>query len=176
LLNSIIDGLKQADKIYICGFGSTRHVVELYGFLLTSNSGKQVVTLTGSIADYIQKLSLFSAKDALIVATIPIYAREDIQIAKYVKKMGGKIFLFTDSPRCPIHPLADNSMLCANTSLHYTNSYLGLIASFKVLMDMWLLRERNVLMERMKAVTELELQSYHDLGKFDNLLGVDPKK
>ena len=167
-LEAIIDGLAQAEKVYICGFGSTRHIIGLYGFLLTSNSGKQVVTLTGSIADYIQKLSLLTERDALIVATIPIYAREDIQIARLARKRGGKVYLFTDSPRCPVYPLADQTVLCGNTSLHYTNSYVGLVAAFKVLMDMWLLRDQTVLTDRMKAVTELEMKSYHELGELDS--------
>ena len=169
-LNNIIDGLTAAERVFVCGFGSTRYVAELYGFLLTSNPGKQVITLTGSVADYIQKLSLFSERDALIVVSIPLYAREDNQIANFVKKRGGKIYLFTDSQRCPVYPLADHSIICANTSFHYTNSYVGLIASFKVMMDMWLLNNRNVFTERMKSMTDIELQSYEDLSKSDNYL------
>ena len=169
-LNSIIDGLVDAERVFVCGFGSTRYVAELYGFLLTSNPGKQVITITGSVADYIQKLSLFNEKDVLIVVSIPLYAREDTQIANFVKKRGGKIYLFTDSPRCPVYALADHSIICANTSFHYTNSYVGLIASFKVMMDMWLLSNRNVFTERMKSMTDIELQSYEDLSKSDNYL------
>lgn len=167
-LEAMIDGLAQAEKVYICGFGSTRHVIGLYGFLLTANSGKQVVTLSGSVADYIQKLSLFTERDALIVATLPIYAREDIQIARLARKRGGQVYLFTDSPRCPVYSLADQTVLCGNTSLHYTNSYLGLIAAFKVLMDMWLLRDKSGITDRMKAVTELELECYQELGGLDS--------
>ncbi len=40
-----------------------------------------------------------------------------------------------------------------------------MIASFKILMDMWLLRNRVALTERMKTMTEIELQSYEDLSK-----------
>jgi DNA-binding MurR/RpiR family transcriptional regulator len=167
-LEAIIDGLAQAEKVYICGFGSTRHIIGLYGFLLTANSGKQVVTLTGSIADYIQKLSLLTGRDALIVATIPIYAREDIQIARLARKRGGQVYLFTDSTRCPVYSLADQTVLCGNTSLHYTNSYVGLIAAFKVLMDMWLLRDQSGITDRMKAVTELEMECYRELGGLDS--------
>jgi DNA-binding MurR/RpiR family transcriptional regulator len=166
-LGAIIDGLAQAERVYICGFGSTRHIIGLYGFLLTSNAAKQVVTLSGSIADYIQKLSLFTERDALLVATIPIYAREDIQIARLARKRGGKVYLFTDSARCPVYPLADQTVLCGNTSLQYTNSYVGLIAAFKVLMDMWLLRDGGGLTGRMKVVTGLEMDCYRELGELD---------
>jgi DNA-binding MurR/RpiR family transcriptional regulator len=168
ILEAVIDGLAKAEKIYICGFGSTRHIIGLYGFLLTSNCAKQVVSLSGSIADYIQKLSLFTERDALIVATIPIYAREDVQIARLARKRGGRVYLFTDSPRCPVYPLADQTILCGNTSLLYTNSYVGLIAAFKVLMDLWVLRDGAGLTDRMQAVTQLELDGYRELGELDS--------
>lgn len=167
-LESMIQGLSAADRIFLCGFGSTAHVAELYAFLLTSNAGKQVTLLTGSIADYIHKLSLFSEKDVLIVVSIPLYAREDSHIATLVKARGGKVLLFTDSPRCPVYPLADHAVVCANKSFHYTNSYIGLVASFKILMDMWLLSNRSEFMERMKLSTDVELQGYKSLDKSDD--------
>ena len=168
-INNIIEDLKKADKIYVCGFGSTKYIAELYGFLLIANPGKAVITVTGSIADYIQKLSLFSERDMLIMVSVPIYAKEDSLIAGFVKKRGGKICLFTDSPRCPAYALADYSVLCANKSFYYTNSYLGLIAGFKVLMDMWLVNDRAAFVKRMKSVTDLEIQSYEDIGSVKNL-------
>lgn len=168
-INKIIEELTNAEKIYVCGFGSTRYIAELYGFLLVANPGKVVITVTGSIADYIQQLSLFTGKDMLIMVSVPIYAKEDTLIADFVRKRGGKICLFTDSPRCPAYDLADYSILCANQSFYYTNSYLGLIAGFKVLMDMWLVNNRAAFVKRMKSVTDLEIQNYEDIGRIKYL-------
>ncbi|HNX31907.1 MAG TPA: MurR/RpiR family transcriptional regulator [Holophaga sp.] len=164
-LERMIQGLDGAGRIFLCGFGSTAHVAELYAFLLTSNAGKQIILLAGSIADYIHKLSLFNEKDVLIVVSIPLYAREDIHVVNLVKERGGKIYLFTDSQRCPVYPLADETIVCANKSFHYTNSYVGLIASFKILMDMWLLSNRSEFMARMKRSTDVELKGYKDLDQ-----------
>lgn len=160
-INTMIDGLRQAENIFICGFGSARHVVELFGFLMTSNAGKRVISVTGSVTDYIHKLSLFTPKDVAIIVTLPLYCREDHHIAKFLKERGGQVYLFTDSPRCPIYPIVDQAVLCANKSFHYTNSYSGLIASFKVLMDMWLLSDKDAFTRRMKSQTDSELECYN---------------
>jgi DNA-binding MurR/RpiR family transcriptional regulator len=166
LYANIIKEMDNADRIFICGFGSTKYIVELYGFLLTSNFGKQVVPLVGSIADYIGKLNYITKNDILIMVTVPPYSRENSQIAHLAKKKGVRICLFTDSPRCPVYPLSDDVIMYSNASLLYTNSYVGLISSFKVLMDLWLLSKRNESMARMKELTELELQSYKDLATY----------
>ena len=160
----IVEGLRRAERIFIGGFGATRCIVELYGFLLTSNFWKSTVPVTGSVADYIGRLNLAGARDALIIASLPPYSREDTQIARFARERGVKVYLFTDSPRCPVYPLSEEVMLCSSTSLVYTNSYTGLIASFKVMMDMWLLANQNESQARMKALTDIELQGYRDLA------------
>ena len=164
-VNAMIDGLRQAEHIYICGFGSAKHVAELFGFLMTSNAGKRVIPVTGSITDYIHKLSLFTAQDVAIIVTVPLYCREDSHITRFLKERGGRVYLFTDSPRCPIYPIVDQAILCANKSFHYTNSYSGLIASFKILMDMWLLSDKDVFTRRMKSRTDIELECYNNQEK-----------
>ena len=116
------------------------------------------------MADYIARLNLIEARDVLIIASLPPYTREDTQIARFARERGVKIYLFTDSPRCPVYPLSDEVILCSSTSLLYTNSYTGLITSFKVIMDMWLLSNQNESEARMKTLTDLELQGYKDLA------------
>ncbi len=160
----MIEGLGGCNRIFIAGFGATRCIAELYVLLLTSNFWKQVITINGSIADYIARLNLIEARDVLIIASLPPYTREDTQIARFARERGVKIYLFTDSPRCPVYPLSDEVILCSSTSLLYTNSYTGLITSFKVIMDMWLLSNQNESEARMKTLTDLELQGYKDLA------------
>jgi DNA-binding MurR/RpiR family transcriptional regulator len=162
----MVEGLRDSERIFVGGFGATRCIIELYGFLLNANFWKQIITINGSIADYIGRLNLIEARDALIVASLPPYSREDAQIARFARERGVKVYLFTDSPRCPAYPLSDEVMLCSSTSLLYTNSYTGLIASFKVMMDMWLLSNQKASEARMKGLTEVELQGYRDLATF----------
>lgn len=160
----VVDGMRGAGQIFAAGFGATRYIVELYAFLLTSNLWRPVQTLTGSVSDYVARLNLVQAGDAVLLASLPPYSREDSQIAQFARKRGARIYLFTDSPRCPVYPLSDEVLLVSSTSLLYTNSYTGLLASFKVLMDMWLLSHQKEAIARMKELTDTELQGYRDLG------------
>jgi DNA-binding MurR/RpiR family transcriptional regulator len=159
----MVAGLAKADRVFLAGFGATRFIVELYGFLLTSNLGKPAIVITGSVGDFVGRLDLVGAGDVLVVASLPPYSREDLQVARLARERGAPVFLFTDSPRCPVFPLSDEVMACSSTSLLYTNSYTGLIASFKVLTDMWLLGSQKESSARMKALTDMELQGYEDL-------------
>jgi len=166
-LTRIIEDLRQAEHVFVAGFGALKYVAELYGFLLMSNPGKQIFTISGSIPDYIGTLNQLTENDVMIIASLPPYAREEGQVAEFVKSRNGKLYLFTDSPKSPAYPFATHSILCGNRSLLYTNSYVGLISSFKVLLDTWVLSDRNLFMKRMKPLTELLNQSYFDLNKFN---------
>jgi len=167
-MNKMIEGLHSAERVYVCGFGALRYVAELYGFLLMSNPGKQIVTITGSVPDYIGTLHPFTERDVMIIASLPPYAREEGQVAEFVRSRNGKVYLFTDSPKSPAYPLATNTIVCGNRSLLYTNSYVGLISSFKVLLDTWVSRDWNQFLKRMKPLTELQNRSYQDLEKYSS--------
>ena len=156
--------LRRAGRVFLAGFGASRFVVELFAFLLTSNLSKEALVLTGSVGDYVARLNLVGAKDVLVAVSLPPYSREGAQIARFARERGARIHLFTDSPRCPVYPLSDEVMMCSSTSLLYTNSYTGLLAGFKVLMDMWLLGDQKEASARMKALTDLELQGYEELA------------
>jgi DNA-binding MurR/RpiR family transcriptional regulator len=166
-LTKIVEDLRQAEHVFVAGFGALRCVAELYGFLLMSNPGKLIFTISGSVPDYIGTLNQFTDRDVMIIASLPPYAREEGQVAEFVKSRNGRIYLFTDSPKSPAYPFAASTILCGNRSLLYTNSYVGLISSFKVLLDAWVLSDRNLFMKRMKPLTELLNQSYFDLNKFN---------
>ena len=160
--------LREAERIFVGGFGACRSIAELYGFLLASNFPKPVVPLHGSVSDYVARLDLVGGRDVVLVASLPPYSREDSQICRFARRRGARILLFTDSPRCPVYPVSDETLMCSSTSLLYTNSYTGLVTGFKVLMDMWLLGDQERASARMKALTETERQGYQELAGLDD--------
>lgn len=164
----MVAALGEAERIFIGGFGASRFIAELYGFLLTSNFPKPVILLAGSVSDYVARLNLIGGRDVLVVASLPPYSREDSQISRFARRRGARILLFTDSPRCPVYPLSEESIMASSTTLLYTNSYTGLIASFKVLMDMWLLGNQAESSAHMEALTEIERQGYQELAGLDD--------
>jgi DNA-binding MurR/RpiR family transcriptional regulator len=98
--------------------------------------------------------------DVLFVMTLPPYSPEAIHVGTYAKDCGADVFLFTDSPACPLYPLATEVVRCENNSLLLTNSYVGMIAIIQVLINMLLLSGNTGLLPTMKSVMENERRGY----------------
>lgn len=164
-LETIIEDIKQADRVFLCGYGPCANIVQMYEFLYSANLEKNFISITGSVADYMPKLISFKKKDVAIIVTLPPYSIETTQVANFVRSKNGKVYLFTDSPSCPVYALANTTLFCANSSLIFTNSYIGFITIFQAIMNMLLLSNRRAAVKRMKYLNEIEIQGYKDLGQ-----------
>lgn len=151
-----------AECIHVAGFGATKYIAQMFGYLLNYNLGVRINHLVGSFADYIGQMHCIGPKDVVLIASLPPYSKEGVQIARFAQGQGAKVTLFTDSPRSPVFPHADDVVLCANASLLYTSSYASLMASFKILMDLRLLGRQQEAMKRMELLNEQEL--HHQEG------------
>jgi DNA-binding MurR/RpiR family transcriptional regulator len=166
-IEAIVEAMKQTDQIFMCGFGVSHHIVAMYEFLFSANTEKPFLAITGSVADYISRLSRFRKGDVLVVMTMPPYSREAVQVAKFARARKGRVFLITDSPRCPVYAVAEGTILIANTSLLFTNSYVGHIAVLQTIMNMLLLSNPRLAIKRMKHLEDLEIQGSRDLSTLD---------
>ena len=133
-------------------------MAQLFGYTLNYNLGVRVNQLVGSFADYIGQMNCIGPKDVVIIASMPPYSKEGVQIAKFAKKRQAKISLFTDSLHCPVYQYADDVILCANTALLYTSSPASMVASFRLLMHLRLLDEQQEATNRMARINEQELK------------------
>lgn len=163
VVEDIVEATRRADRIFMCGFGVSQYLVKMYEFLFSSNTDKPFVAITGSVADYIPRLSLLRKGDVLLVMTMPPYSREASQVAEFARARQGRIFLITDSPRCPVYAMAEGTILIANTSLLFTNSYVGHVAVLQTIMNMLLLSNRRLAVKKLKHLGDLEVQGYKDL-------------
>lgn len=135
-LGGIARDIQAAGRVFLCGFGATRHYVQGLEHALRSTLDKDVVFITGSVSDYAPLLKSFRKEDILILCTFPPYSREGTHVASLAHKRGGKVFLFTDSVRCPIYPMADTTVKCVSNSMLLTNSFVSLVAVLQVLANM----------------------------------------
>jgi len=163
-LTRMIEGIRTSERIFVSGFGVTKNLVQILEYGLVSIQSKNVIKITGSISDYSPRLQSFSSKDCLFILTFPPYSREGLQVANFAKKTGGRVFLFTDSPRCPIYPLADAVIRCEHNSLLLTNSYVGVIAVEQIFLNMILLDDKSTAVSRMQTTINVEQEGYRDLG------------
>ena len=155
----IFNQWENAETLHVAGFGATKYIAQMFGYLLNYNFGKRVVHLVGSFADYVGQMNCMGPGDCLIIASLPPYSKEGVQVARFARERKVHVALFTDSPRSPVFPYSDEVILCSNASLLYTSSYASLVSSFKVLMDLRLLSRQDKSMKRMKLLNEQELQS-----------------
>ena len=162
-VEAIVEAMRGTDRIFMCGFGVSHHIAKMYEFLFSANTDKSFVAVTGAVADYIPRLSTLRRGDVLIVMTMPPYSREAVQAAEFARSRKGRVFLITDSPRCPAYTLAEGTIFIANTSLLFTNSYVGHIAVLQTIMNLLLLSNRQQAIKRMKHISDLEAQGYKDL-------------
>ncbi len=163
-LQKMIDGVSRARRLYLGGFGVSTGLIRILEYSLLGILEKDVVAITGSVSDYSPRLHSFTPSDALILMTFPPYSREAIQVGRFAKREGGKLYLFTDSPRCPLYPEADAVARCENNSLLLTNSYVGLLAVVQIFVNMLLLSDKKGATARRRAVRTVESKGYDELA------------
>lgn len=166
-LEAIADGIKKANHVFMSGYGPSQPVVKLFEFLFSANLKTNFTALVGSLSDYNPWLYSFGKQDVLIVVTMPPYSREASHVADIAKSKGGKVFLFTDSPRCPVYAFADQTILCANTTLNFTNSFIGTITTLQTIMNLLLLDNRDAAVKRMKILESQEITGYRKLSHYE---------
>lgn len=162
-LESIIDTIKKCERIYIAGFGITRHFAQILQTTLLSGQTKDVFLITGSISDYYPQLKNFSTDDVMFILTFPPYSAEVRQVAEVVKKRNGKLCLFTDSANCPVYSDADIILKCTTNSLLMANSFVGLVSAIHILIHMLLLSLEGC-KEYIRAGIEMEKEGYALIG------------
>ncbi len=159
-LNRMVESVFASKRIFVSGFGVSRNIMQIFEYALVSMQCKQVISITGSISDYNPHLYSITKEDVLFIMTLPPYSSEAIHVGTYAKNLGSDLFLFTDSPACPLYSLADEVVYCENNSLLLTNSYVGMVAIIQVLINMLLLNGNAALLPTMRSVRDEERQGY----------------
>ncbi len=163
-LQAMVEGVAAAGRIFLCGFGVTRHVIGILEHALSCTQSKGVTALTGAVSDFSPKLRALEEGDALFLLTFPPYSREALHVAAEAKDRGARLFLFTDSPRCPAYRLADAAVRCENNSLLLTNSFVGLIAVVQIFVNLLFLSDKALAVSRLGEVLALEGRGYARLS------------
>ncbi len=156
-LDRVVAAITDAEKIFLAGFGLTRHFMGSFEYSLRATLDKSVVPICGCVSDYTPSLKSFTSRDCLFLATFPPYSGEGMHIATVVRERGGVFILITDSSACPFYSFADTVVRCERNSLLLNNSYVGLVAVLQTFVNQASLalketsaveREKNRTMER----------------------------
>jgi len=165
-LIEMVNGVEKAKRIFLSGFGLSYHLMKILEYSLIGMNDKPVYMLSGSVSDFSVRMKLLNKNDIVFIATFPPYSKESFSVADYTKKVGAKLFLFTDSLICPIYPESDACVLCENNSLLLHNSYVSPLAMIQILMNMLILHEKEEGFSEIRKITAVEIEGYKNL---DNL-------
>lgn len=159
-LEGLATAICKANKVFISGFGVSRHLAHVFEYSLLGTLNAQVTVISGSVSDFTPSLKAFGPKDIMILLTFPPYSDEGLTVASFARKRGGKLFLFTNSAQCPVYPIADAVVTCENNSLLLSNSFVGLVAVLQLLVNMVCLKDKNASMKIRREVVEMERRGY----------------
>jgi len=138
-METMIHAVKNARRIFIAGFGISRHFAHILQTTFLASQEKDVFVITGSVSDYSPLLKSFGHEDIMFLMTFPPYSAEVRHVADVTKGRGGYLCLFTDSASCPVYSHADVTVKCSTNSLLMSNSFVGLVSTIQVFIHMLLL-------------------------------------
>ncbi|MDP2815627.1 MAG: MurR/RpiR family transcriptional regulator [Rectinemataceae bacterium] len=159
-MDSIIEGILAANRIYTCGIGLSSHIMELLAFSFICILPKEVISLKGAVVEYSCRFNTCSSGDIVFVADFPPYSGEIVHVAEHAHKRGARLVLFTDSPRCPAYVFAQTVIRCENNSIVMANSYVGLITSLQILINMLFLKEKPAISQHIFSALEISRTGY----------------
>ena len=147
-LETMIQKVKSARRIFLAGFGITQHFAHILHAAFLATQEKDAYVVSGSISEYCHTLKRFGPEDVLFLLTFPPYSAEVTHVARVAKERKGTLYLITDSATCPVYSDADIVVKCVTHSLVMTTSFVGLVSLIHVFMHMLLLssddRVKNV--------------------------------
>jgi DNA-binding MurR/RpiR family transcriptional regulator len=162
-LDTMIHAVKSARRIFIAGFGITRHFAQILQTTFLTSQEKDVFVIAGSVSDYSPLLKSFGSEDIMFLMTFPPYSAETLHVANVTKERGGYLCLFTDSASCPVYSHADVAIKCSTNSLLMANSFVGLVSTIQVFIHMLLLSGEHS-GDNIRSGIEMQKQGYTIIG------------
>ncbi|HEY9053230.1 MAG TPA: MurR/RpiR family transcriptional regulator [Rectinemataceae bacterium] len=159
-LRSMVDGIRRARKIFVCGFGASRHMARSFEYALQSSLTKDIAAISGSVSDYSPVLKSICEQDLIFIMTFPPYSDEVKHVAQVTKDRGAALYLFTDSASCPIYHLADMTLKCDTNSLLLSNSYVGLVSLMNILVHMVFLHSKDASIDSRSQTIVMQESGY----------------
>lgn len=111
-LDAVVKRLAAAPTVYVMGFGLSAHAAGLLSLGLQPFCSSLInVVEFGGTEVAAGRLMNVGPGDALIVISVPRYARPAVQLAAYARDRGAGVIAITDSPASPLAPFADHLLL-----------------------------------------------------------------
>jgi DNA-binding MurR/RpiR family transcriptional regulator len=133
-ITAIAEELVQARAIYVMGFGLSSHVAALLVLGLQPYCANVTTVVDfGGTEVAAGRLMGTGPGDVLIAITFPRYAKDVVNLTRYARDRGAKVFALTDSAASPIAPLADMMLIAPSDHPTLSSSMTGAVAVIETL-------------------------------------------
>jgi DNA-binding MurR/RpiR family transcriptional regulator len=105
-----VQALIRAERVFILGLGASAALAMLAAHRLSIFHG-DVQLITGGGGQIYRKLIWLTRRDALLVISLPRYAREAVEATRFTRERRATILAVTDQPASPLTALADAALL-----------------------------------------------------------------
>ncbi|RQD67198.1 MAG: MurR/RpiR family transcriptional regulator [Tindallia sp. MSAO_Bac2] len=145
-IESVIDMILSADKVYVLGLRSSKSLADFLGFYLGLILG-DVVLVGHGISDIYEQMLRISDKDLLISLSFPRYSSRSIEVTRYAKEQGTKVVAITDSEISPIASMADEYLTAKSNMASFVDSLVAPLSLLNALIVAIGMREKSDIKE-----------------------------
>jgi DNA-binding MurR/RpiR family transcriptional regulator len=133
-VTAIAKAVVKARAVYVMGFGLSSHVAALLVLGLQPFCANVTTVVDfGGTEVAAGRLMGTGPDDVLIAITFPRYAKDVVNLSRYARDRGAKIFALTDSAASPIAPLADITLIAPSDHPTLSSSMTAAVAVVETL-------------------------------------------
>ncbi|WP_136796273.1 MULTISPECIES: MurR/RpiR family transcriptional regulator [Desulfosediminicola] len=159
-IDTLVEALLQAGEIHTMSWGVSGHLAEIFA-LRMKMTGIRCNTITRKHGTLLEESTLLQAGDILLVFEFPPYNLEVIEAVRRLADRKVHISVITDSPRCPLAELAENTFFCPTDAMFFGNSFIGPLFWVNLVSSMVLYRKKDKVMDILE-----ERQQFFDDKRF----------
>lgn len=157
IFKEIIEEIRKADNVYICGQGMSKIVAEhLNSRLRLININSKIIEI-GDIISSSVELARLTEKDCFILISFPKYSWNVIGLSKYLYKNNYKFISITDSKSSPIAKGTKHILKCQSDSLVFHNFISSVISLIEIFLVMLSFNMKDDLIKHLDNLEEIRI-------------------
>lgn len=154
MFEKFVDGIFNADKVYIIGLRSSTSLSDFLGFYLNLILNN-VQVLNHGMSDIYEQMLNLNDKDVVIGIGFPRYSIKTVEVLKFAKKRHAKIMCITDSLGSPLAALSDVTLLARSNMASFVDSLIAPMSVINAIIVAVGLKRRDKVSEAFKRLEEI---------------------
>lgn len=154
LLNKVVQDIRSAKKVYICGLRSSTVLAEYLAFYLNFILDDVHIIPSGA-NDVFDKLIKINENDVLITISFPRYSSKTFDVVKHARLKGATIIGITDSLLSPLVPLVKHTLTAKYNMSTFIDSLVAPMSLINALIIALSMHEKDKLKKNFDELEQL---------------------